>query len=300
MTCEFQPDMRVKIRGLISEKGREFNGKFGMIEEKRSNGRWAVNIHLDEDYKIVAIKEENLRFLTAEEAEIDEKQREKVREILWKLGALPLPDEDGWQNFLQRPVGLGISIAEADLIGFSSLRFHMLQSFIPCSGVSTKEGLLDILHAQTENFPIPKWFKPKGRKYGPRHLGYQSCENEGCLKTEDVETKFKWCSGCKAVYYCGRKCQKKDYKKRHKKTCVEQKDERNMTMKAGYALEMISLMFEFGIEKEACEEWFKYPTKEKARQLGLDIENLKQFLQRFPSHSKKDEKKAKFFLQQLE
>lgn len=293
--------MRVKIEGLISERGRrEFNGKFGMIEEKKPNGRWAVNIRLEEDTKIVSIKEENIRFLTPEETGIDEKQREKVREVLWKLTALPLPDKDGWENFLQRPIGLGISIEEANLIGFSSLRDYMLKSFIPCSGVSTKEGLLYILCAQTENFPIPKWFKPKTRKYGPRHLGYQPCENEKCLKTEDVETKFKWCSDCKAVYYCGRKCQKNDYKKRHKKKCVEQKDFRDITMQASYALEMFVLMSEFGIEKEACEEWFKYPTKENALRLGLDIENLKQFLQRFPSQKKEDKKNAKFFLQQLE
>lgn len=34
------------------------------------------------------------------------------------------------------------------------------------------------------------------------------------------------CSGCKAVSYCGTECQKKDWKKGHKKECVVKRDKR--------------------------------------------------------------------------
>ena len=42
-----------------------------------------------------------------------------------------------------------------------------------------------------------------------------------CSRRENREEgeKFKQCSACKLVYYCSPKCQKKDWKMRHKMEC---------------------------------------------------------------------------------
>lgn len=39
-----------------------------------------------------------------------------------------------------------------------------------------------------------------------------------CSRLEQKSEKFKKCARCKSTYYCGRECQKKDWK-RHKKSC---------------------------------------------------------------------------------
>ena len=44
------------------------------------------------------------------------------------------------------------------------------------------------------------------------------CEN--CEEVIPVKTAMQ-CSGCKMVYYCGKKCQKKDWKVKHKNICCK-------------------------------------------------------------------------------
>jgi hypothetical protein len=46
------------------------------------------------------------------------------------------------------------------------------------------------------------------------------CSNPACNKWETKAKEFKSCSACKAVAYCCRDCQKKDWKAQHKATCV--------------------------------------------------------------------------------
>ena len=46
--------------------------------------------------------------------------------------------------------------------------------------------------------------------------------NRCAIKICNKETT-KYCSGCKTVYYCGRTCQKQDWK-HHKNECQERND----------------------------------------------------------------------------
>jgi hypothetical protein len=46
------------------------------------------------------------------------------------------------------------------------------------------------------------------------------CSNPSCNNWETEPKEFKTCSRCKAVAYCSRDCQKKDWKALHKSTCV--------------------------------------------------------------------------------
>ena len=48
--------------------------------------------------------------------------------------------------------------------------------------------------------------------------GQVVCEN--CEEIISVKTAMQ-CSGCKMVYYCGKKCQKEDWKVKHKNMCCK-------------------------------------------------------------------------------
>lgn len=58
------------------------------------------------------------------------------------------------------------------------------------------------------------WEEDKRR--GQQRVALRSCA--GCGATEDSLRSFGKCEGCKQVVYCGRECQKRDWKA-HKKAC---------------------------------------------------------------------------------
>ena len=76
-----------------------------------------------------------------------------------------------------------------------------------------------------------RYDKAKGRAKGTQTAGSGGCLNVEAMKArvelqrcavcqaeEPAMDTFKKCRGCKAVVYCGKACQKKDWKT-HKKVC---------------------------------------------------------------------------------
>ena len=55
-----------------------------------------------------------------------------------------------------------------------------------------------------------------GVEHGKKRVALQKCAS--CAKQEAALSTFKTCPRCKSTFYCGRDCQKKDWKA-HKKTC---------------------------------------------------------------------------------
>eukprot|EP01084_Bolivina_argentea_P254930 428690_1 len=47
------------------------------------------------------------------------------------------------------------------------------------------------------------------------------CAYEKCNKEQGKDEKYKICKGCKMTYYCGKKCQKKSWNKRHRMDCKQ-------------------------------------------------------------------------------
>ena len=53
-----------------------------------------------------------------------------------------------------------------------------------------------------------------------RNQSFVECGYYGCHSTEESSSRpFKICSGCKIVYFCSRRCQKKAWKIGHRQTC---------------------------------------------------------------------------------
>lgn len=52
----------------------------------------------------------------------------------------------------------------------------------------------------------------------------QGIQCGGCGRRENLDRgeKFKKCAACKKIYYCSRKCQKKDWKSGHQMSCKNQ------------------------------------------------------------------------------
>eukprot|EP01084_Bolivina_argentea_P259247 437376_1 len=55
----------------------------------------------------------------------------------------------------------------------------------------------------------------QGKLFGRKCAGYECVE----IEKKYNEGKYKMCKGCQIVYYCSRKCQKRDWIKRHKLKC---------------------------------------------------------------------------------
>jgi len=108
---------------------------------------------------------------------------------------------------------------------YSSVRSEMLRQLISCNGASTMDDLLEILQKELDTgvpAPVPDWYKFSTVTMGPRKVGYDSCCNRGCARTETHdEPQFQRCSKCKVALYCSRECQLNDWKARHGKFCKE-------------------------------------------------------------------------------
>jgi len=134
---------------------------------------------------------------------------------------------------------------------FDDVRDELLEAWIPCSGVRSKEKLtaqyckkwqVDTSHlplSQSRNNEF-KIFCAVGRAgiqgYGNNMSFERFSQGEvdfdenphmdDCLKTEDGYTAFMQCSACKKVSYCSSACQKAHWKRRpsgHKQKCPKLK-----------------------------------------------------------------------------
>ena len=105
---------------------------------------------------------------------------------------------------------------------FRMLRNKVLRMLIPCSGCADVPALVAVLRAELESgvpAAVPDWYTFSTVTMGPRKIGYDVCNNRGCFECEDLERKFSRCGGCKLPFYCSRKCQRADWKARHKHVC---------------------------------------------------------------------------------
>lgn len=76
---------------------------------------------------------------------------------------------------------------------FRRLRDTMLRHLIPCDGISTIGGLIDILKHEMDTgipSPVPDWYTFSTVTMGPRKIGYDACGNRGCFRTETPTESF--------------------------------------------------------------------------------------------------------------
>ncbi|RMX63945.1 hypothetical protein KXD40_005828 [Peronospora effusa] len=59
-----------------------------------------------------------------------------------------------------------------------------------------------------------------------REPGKRICSNEACEAFDYLDGELLACSRCKCVFYCGKTCQRHDWKTRHKLLCQEVKMEK--------------------------------------------------------------------------
>lgn len=176
---------------------------------------------------------------------------------------MSVPDMAGKEDFLRRKPAMSATpalIAEArkhyQLLSpypvqqremFKSIRFKMLRQLIPCSGVSTFDGLMDTLQTELDRgnpSPIPDWYEFSTVKYGPRDIGYRACENRNCFNTDTVEKQLNRCAKCKLAFYCSRDCQVEDWKARHNQVCKKGSKFRDQTKKAADFISMFQSMYD--------------------------------------------------------
>lgn len=130
---------------------------------------------------------------------------------------------------------------------FKSLQSKMLTALISTSGANTIDKLLDILQAEIDSgipAPIPEWYEWSNKRFGPRSMGYQKCENRGCFQTDTLSQKLERCGKCKLAFYCSRECQVADWKGRHKKVCKHGSDRRDQHKKVSDLLNMFAEKFD--------------------------------------------------------
>lgn len=185
--------------------------------------------------------------------------------LIMNFEDMPSPDAENKVEFLQRKPAMGASAGMIEEIRdhygilppgvqqrklYAILRSKMLRQLIPCTGVTTVEGLLDILKKELDSgipSPIPNWYQFSKKVYGPRSfLGLEECHSRGCLKTESADEKkpFARCSNCKLVCYCCKDCQKTDWESRHKQVCNTGKKQRDTMKGASNVLAMLSKQFD--------------------------------------------------------
>ena len=106
---------------------------------------------------------------------------------------------------------------------FRQVRSAMLRCLISASECADLGALVDVLRTELElGVPaaVPEWYVFSAVTMGRRRIGYQSCANRGCLKTEMLSSRnFRKCEQCETVYYCSCECHKADWKARHKHLC---------------------------------------------------------------------------------
>jgi hypothetical protein len=180
-----------------------------------------------------------------------------MRRYLFDPDSMITADAESKDKFLKRKPALGVTSTFLDetrrhnsllppvqqRILFSIMRSSMLRQLIPCSGACKLDDLLDILQVQLDSgvpSPIPEWYEFSTRRFGPRFLGFYSCNNRGCWKTETLEESFARCTQCKLAFYCSRECQKEDWKARHKYLCKIGKKQRETAKRAAEVMEMFS------------------------------------------------------------
>ncbi|POM70400.1 Zinc ion binding protein [Phytophthora palmivora] len=69
---------------------------------------------------------------------------------------------------------------------------------------------------------IAKVYEAKGdcvKALEVRQPGKRICGNEACEALDYQDGKLLACTRCKCIFYCGKTCQKQDWKNRHKLLC---------------------------------------------------------------------------------
>lgn len=177
---------------------------------------------------------------------------------MMRLTELPNPEAMEREAFERRRPALGLRPADLDSIQahivnpscvdaqrrrlFSMLKNAMLRALIPTSGAASVPELLDLLREDLKSGPaaIPDWYTFSTVTMGPRKIRYDYCSNRGCMKTEDLTTKFMLCGACQVCIYCGPECQKQDWKARHKQVCKEAKAQRDQAADVGKMMQRLS------------------------------------------------------------
>lgn len=131
-----------------------------------------------------------------------------------------------------RPLALGLSARDASNLDFETLRSHRCRGCFAVAGMRTKRALLQVLEAERNAGVLceaPSWYKASSKEWGPRRIGLRMCSSPACFEVETEESgRFMQCSQCKTSTYCSRKCQRSDWKMRHKHVCESAAEKRSM------------------------------------------------------------------------
>lgn len=103
-------------------------------------------------------------------------------------------------------------------LDFAALKARLLSMWIPTIRCATVNDLAAAWHrckdVDRSAMPLREvrkdWKEP----------GLRACAADGCLRSEDGFRAFDMCSRCKSAFYCGRECQARDWKSRHKRDCT--------------------------------------------------------------------------------
>ena len=112
------------------------------------------------------------------------------------------------------------------------LRKYLLENYVPCSGLTTKDELLAALHrdwehrmerplAQRRDAALEKTI----RTGKAMRCGLLQCRWKDCLNTEDGYVAFPHCANCRGPSYCSKECQTLHWHHQHKKECKRMQEE---------------------------------------------------------------------------